>query len=70
MRPLIDAILTILGYLFTGMVYIAMLGIPFMIGVGMDGRPEVLNHPWTIGYMIYTLVVLGILCIYLWVMSR
>ena len=69
MRDLFEAIKVIISYIAVGMLWLANFGVIYLISVGLVGGP-LWESKWTIGIGIYTCVVLGITCIFLWVESR
>ena len=69
MRELIDALITLCKYVFMAMVWLAMFGVLVIIGMGMEGG-EIVRSKWFFYTSAYTISVLSILCIYLYVNSR
>ena len=69
MKRLINALMTIAQFVLMVMVYLAMLGIIYMLVAGFSGQAAIESKIFRI-VSIYTIIVLGIFCIYLHVQSR
>lgn len=69
MKDLIDALLTLLSYVFMGMIMLAVLGVLFIVSVGITGGPMLGSKIFYI-VSVYSIVVLFVFCIYLAVQSR
>ena len=69
MKDLIEALLTLISYIAVGMLWLALFGAIFMMSVALVGGP-MLESKFFYIVATYTIIVLLIFIIYLWVESR